>query len=81
MRAELNKVTSRLDSQFDDILAKLDEAEKKIMELPEDTDIQQWLIDNPEYDPKNMKKMQEKVNKADKGNYSQILSEIGKLGD
>ena len=77
MRAELQKVTDRLDNQFDDILARLDEAEKKVMELPEGTDIQQWLRDNPQYDPKNMKRLQQEAKKPDVGNYSKILSEIG----
>ena len=54
MRAQLKKVTDKLDNSFDDILKRLDEAEAKIRSLPEDTDIGQWLKDNPEYDPKNI---------------------------
>ena len=48
-----------LDSTFDDVLAKLDEAEAKIRGLPDDTDIAQWLKDNPEYDPKNIQALTE----------------------
>jgi len=55
----LKKVTDRLDSTFDDVLAKLDEAEAKIRGLPDDTDIAQWLKDNPEYDPKNIQALTE----------------------
>ena len=82
MRAQLKKVTDRLDNNFDDILAKLDEAERKIMELPEDTDIQQWLIENPEYDPKNMAKLQQQAKTASSENdFKDIMKEVGKLGE
>ena len=82
MRAQLKKVTDRLDNSFDDILKKLDEAEAKIRDLPEGTDIKQWLKDNPEYDPKNLNKLSEKSKAASsQADFKSVLKEVGKIGD
>ena len=61
LEEKVSQIGKLIDDQFDRILSGFDKAVEKIQSLPEDTDMDQWVKDHPEYDLENIKKMNEKV--------------------
>ena len=57
LQAKVDEISATIDLQFDKILSGFDDAVEKIQALPEDTDMDEWVKQNPQYDINNIKKM------------------------
>ena len=57
LQAKVDEISAAIDKQFDMILSGFDDAVEKIQALPEDTDMEEWVKNNPQYDINNIKKM------------------------
>ena len=57
LQAKVDEISATIDRQFDKILSGFDDAVEKIQALPEDTDMDEWVKQNPQYDINNLKKM------------------------
>ena len=57
LQAKVDEISATIDLQFDKILSGFDDAVEKIQALPEDTDMDEWVKLNPQYDIMNIKKM------------------------
>ena len=82
LQAKVDEIGAIIDKQSDAILAGFDTAVEKIKSLPEDTDMDEWVKENPQYDINNIKKLQEEVlatdwSDLDAGN--QLLGQVGKI--